>query len=196
MKEDHLKDIEKQIDKSFDKAGKTLRTFVLSSVAIATSVWGIAFNLGAFKTIFFDDLFTVWVVATAVLLALLFIPSGRKILRWYSILILLSPTFWLLFNYLEMSSTLTPAAESFVLFLGIVIGIICLPYSIYLVITILNPDLISLKGKAIKIRIISVGLIIALVGFFVGSNNNMFLTCEDFKISGNDLPANCRKVQN
>lgn len=196
MNENELKDIEDQIDKTFDNAGKTLRTFVLSSVAIATSVWGIAFNIGAFKTIFFDDLFTVWVVATAVLLALLFIPNGRKILRWYSILILLSPTFWLILNYLEISFILTPVAQSFVLVLGIAIGIICLPYSIYLVVTILNPDLISLKGNDIKIRIVLVGVIIALVGFFVGRNNNMFLTCEDFKISGNDLPTNCRKIQN
>lgn len=196
MKENELKDIENQIDKTFDNAGKTLRTFVLSSVAIATSVWGIAFNLGAFKTIFFDDLFTIWVVATAVLLALLLIPNGRKILRWYSILILLSPTIWLILNYLEMSFILTPIAQSFVFILGIAIGIVCLPYSIYLVVTILNPDLISLKGNDIKIRIALVGLIIGLVGFFVGKNNNMFLTCEDFKISGNDLPVNCRKIQN
>lgn len=194
MKENELEKIVDQIDRAFDTAGQTVRTFVFSSVAIATSVWGIAFNLGAFKTVFFDDLFSVWVVATAVLLALLFIPGGRKILRWYSIAILLSPTFWLAFDFIELSSNNSNDTNSLVLILGIVTGFVCLPYSIYMVVTILNPDLISLKGNSIKIRILSVGLIIALVGFFVGRNNNMFLTCEDFKISGNDLPKNCRRM--
>lgn len=195
MRENESKDIEDQIDTTLENTGKAVRTFVLCSVAVATSVWGIAFNLGAFGTVFFDDLFTVWVVATAVLLGLLIVPGGQKILRWYSVAILLSPTFWLVLNYLELSSGLL-VAESFVFLMGIAIGVICLPYSIYLVVTILIPDLISLKGNDIKIRIASVGLIIALVGLFVGRNNNMFLTCEDFKVSGNDLPANCRKVKN
>lgn len=34
-------------------------------------------------------------------------------------------------------------------------------------------------------------LVIALLGYGVGEFNGRFLSCNDFKVSGNDLPTNC-----
>jgi hypothetical protein len=39
----------------------------------------------------------------------------------------------------------------------------------------------------------AVGLFM-IIGFVIGARNDMFLNCGDFKISGNDLPANCLEV--
>ena len=35
------------------------------------------------------------------------------------------------------------------------------------------------------------GGLFIIIGFAFGARNDMFLDCEDFKISGNDLPSNC-----
>ena len=34
-------------------------------------------------------------------------------------------------------------------------------------------------------------LLFVLAGFGIGARNDVFLNCDDFKVSGNDLPANC-----
>ena len=50
------------------------RAFMLSSIAISTGIFGIAFWYGVFGTVFFDHVFYVWVAATVALVASLFVP--------------------------------------------------------------------------------------------------------------------------
>ncbi len=50
------------------------RAFMLSSIAIATSVFSIAFFYGVFGTTFFENLFYVWVAPTV---AMGGSPNGR-----------------------------------------------------------------------------------------------------------------------
>ena len=49
------------------------RAFMLSSIAISTSAFSIAFFYGAFGTIFFEHLFYVWIAATVAMIASLFV---------------------------------------------------------------------------------------------------------------------------
>jgi len=34
-------------------------------------------------------------------------------------------------------------------------------------------------------------VVIAAIGYGVGEENERFLTCDEFKVSGNDVPADC-----
>lgn len=173
---------------------KSLQTLVLSAVAVGTTVWGIGFNLGAFGTVFFDDTFTIWVVSTAVFLSLVCTNRGRKRLRWYSSLILLGPSFLIGLDYVENFVQEVNVIDNLILLISLGVGVISLPYSAFVVVSILNPDLMDLKTRKTQLLIGAVGVFFIVAGFTVGANNYLFLSCADFKVSGNDLPANCRKV--
>ena len=41
------------------------------------------------------------------------------------------------------------------------------------------------------VALFGIVIMIGVVGFLIGRNNHIFLTCEDFKVSGNALPARC-----
>ena len=61
---------------SIDKqiTSQEARAFVLSSIAISSGVFGIAFWYGVFGTVFFEHLFYVWVASTVALISSLFVP--------------------------------------------------------------------------------------------------------------------------
>ncbi len=61
-----------QEDHAISKA--EAKVFVISAIALSTTVSSAAFWYGVFGTIFFEHLFYVWVAATVALLASLFVP--------------------------------------------------------------------------------------------------------------------------
>nr|MDJ0707476.1 hypothetical protein [Leptolyngbyaceae cyanobacterium MO_188.B28] len=72
--------------------------------------------------------------------------------------------------------------------------IVCLPYTIFVIFSITQSELVSLSKLLVR-KLIIITSIIGILGYFVGSQNHLFLTCDDFKVSGSDLPANCRQVK-
>ena len=54
---------------------RTDRSTLLITVPSATIAFGVAFNLGAFDTVFFDAILAVWVTATIVLIASVISPT-------------------------------------------------------------------------------------------------------------------------
>ena len=45
-----------------------------------------------------------------------------------------------------------------------------------------------------SIGVLAVVVVIGVAGWYIGSNNDRFLTCDDFKVAGSDQPENCAKV--
>ena len=79
---------------SAEKEAET-RAFMLSSIAIATSVFSIAFFYGVFGTIFFENLFYVWVASTVAMVASLFVPPVDglpALISWRGRFVLLMPS--------------------------------------------------------------------------------------------------------
>ena len=61
------------------------RVFLLSAVALSASVFSVAFWFGVFGVVFFENLFSIWVIATSTLLATLFVRRALPLppgLRW------------------------------------------------------------------------------------------------------------------
>jgi hypothetical protein len=54
-------------DETIDRGTSAERATLLIAVPSASLAFTLAFNLGAFDTIFFDAVFTMWVIATIVL---------------------------------------------------------------------------------------------------------------------------------
>lgn len=75
--------------------------------------------------------------------------------------------------------------------LGFIAVLGCFPYVAYVITSLIYPDFTKMDGAKPKIGISLVIGIMVLVGFLVGSHHGSFLTCEDFEVSGQHVPADC-----
>lgn len=174
------------------------RAFVLAAVALATGIFGIAFWFGIFQTVFFEHLFYIWVASTVAFATSLFVPpidALPALMSWRGRVVLLLPTVWLL---LEANSGITAATSSIDerLLWALSIGVVALtlPYLLYVLVFITVPDVDRLKSPKLRRALCGIVIVIAMAGFAIGQNHRLFLTCQDFKVSGDDVPLDCRKA--
>lgn len=163
------------------------RATLLITAGSATVAFSVGFNLGAFGVIFFGQLLAIWVIATVVLVGSLI--SDLPPDTWPRRLVLLVPTLWIIAAWIDSSYSFS-RSERFVFTLTVIVTLVVLPAVAWVLITVVNTDFAELPGSRKSVVIATVGLFI-IIGFAFGARNDMFLDCEDFKISGNDLPANC-----
>jgi len=175
-----------------DKIRPEIRTFVLGTIGLSTATWNVAFNLGAYHTIFYRNIFTVWVTVTAILMVVLLVPKRDVPVPWWGKLLMLVPTVSIALIPLTPTTNEQEILDGFVLGLSLFAFLVCLPYAIYVVVNVINPDLLNLPELRLKIYLIFIVLVVGLIGYWVGTNNHLFLTCGDFKIAGDDTPANCQ----
>lgn len=166
------------------------RAALLITAASATVAFAVGFNLGAFGVVFFDQLLTVWVIATVILVGS--IVSDLPPNTWPRRLVLLVPSLWIVAAWIDNTYTFD-RSERIVFTLTVVVTMFVLPVVAWILITAINPDFADLPGRKKGMVIAAVGLFI-VIGFAMGARNDMILNCGDFKISGNDLPANCEPV--
>jgi hypothetical protein len=166
------------------------RATLLITAGSATVAFSVGFNFGAFGVVFFGQLLAVWVVATVVLVGSL--VSDLPPNTWPRRLVLLVPSMWLIAAWFDNTYAFDEN-EKVVFALTVAVTLLVLPAVAWVLITVINSDFTDLPGRRKVIVIASVGLFI-VIGFAFGSRNDFYLTCDDFKISGNDLPANCVPV--
>jgi 4-amino-4-deoxy-L-arabinose transferase-like glycosyltransferase len=163
------------------------RATLLITAGSASVAFAVGFNLGAFGVVFFDQLLAVWVVATVILVGSLVsdIPPNT----WPRRLVLLVPTLWLLAAWIDNAFSFDND-ERIVFALTVAVTVFVLPVVAWILITAINADFADLPGRKKGIVIAAVGLSL-VIGLAIGARNDLFFNCGDFKISGNDLPANC-----
>lgn len=174
------------------------KVFVLSAVALAAGVFNIAFWYGVFETIFFEQLFFVWVAATVALVASLLVPPVRALpafVSWRGRFVLALPTVWLLLEAsMDPAATLSVMDEWLLWGFAAAAVVLTLPYLIYVLVLITVPDIEELRTPTLRYALFGIALAIAVAAVALGKNHMLFLTCQDFKVSGDDVPTNCRKA--
>lgn len=168
------------------------RATLLIAVAASTGAFVIGFNFGAFDVVFFDALLSVWVVTTIVLVASFVTNLPPK--NWFGRLTLLMPSAWVVVAWFADPAGRDPASDALYT-LTLIVTLVTLPFIAWVLISTINPDFLELP-RSNRIAIISTVLIFALAGFAMGARNDLFLNCDDFKVSGNDLPDNCTSGPN
>jgi hypothetical protein len=163
------------------------RATLLITAGSASVAFTVGFNLGAFGVVFFDQLLVVWVVSTIVLVAS--IVSNLPPSTWPRRLVLLVPTLWIIAAWIDNEYSFD-RSERIVFIITVTVTMFVLPAVAWILITVINTDFADLPGRKKGIVIAAVGLAM-IAGFGFGARNDLFLNCGDFKISGNDLPANC-----
>lgn len=175
-----------------------IRTFFVSAVGLSTVVWRIAFNLGAFKTVFYETIFGVWVAVTVILVGLLLMPERDTAIPWWGKVLMVLPTLALLSAFFntaveaKVSPEIDTLRDSWLVVISTAATAISFPYAIYVAINVIDADIFQLPALRLKVMLAVIVFCVAIMGFLVGANNHSFLNCGDFAISGNALPDNCR----
>ncbi|MGI9643179.1 MAG: hypothetical protein ACR2N9_10385 [Acidimicrobiia bacterium] len=163
------------------------RATLLIAVGSASVAFMVGFNYGAFGVIFFEQVFTVWVIATIVFVASIFTRIEPN--DWPRRLLLLLPSLWMVLSWLSNNTNLERIDEAALVF-TIIVTFVALPFVGWILITTINSDFANLaRGNKIAV-LAAVGVFLA-IGLFLGARNDLVLDCNDFKVSGNDLPTNC-----
>jgi hypothetical protein len=168
-------------------SGPSDRAALLITAGSATVAFAVGFNYGAFGVVFFGQLLTIWVISTIVLVGSL--VSDLPPNTWPRRLVLLVPSLWLGAAWLD-NTTIFDSSERIAFALTVAVTLFVLPFVAWILITAINSDFVDLPSRRKGMVIVSVGFFI-VIGFVFGARNDIFLTCGDFKVSGNDLPVNC-----
>ncbi len=161
-------------------------------IGMSGAIWWPAFTLGAWHTLFFDQLLTVWVVATAGFVVVLIQPARPRVKVGRAVALIV-PSLWLVLSF-----TSAPAADDIWgnLFdvLAVVVGLAGIPFTLWVVVRTVWPDVIADYSPVARLGIFAIVAAIALASFVLGLNQSSFLTCEDFTLSGNSEPPGCVHV--
>ena len=168
------------------------RSFVLLCVALAYAAWDIGFELGAHGRIFFEKLFMVWSISTALLIALLVIPRERTRIPPLAIAVTAFPSVWLLLVLLARATPDTPGLGALLFASGLVVYLACFPYVIYMGLSIAYPDLLAYTDRRPRLAMLMIVLTLLAAGYLMGTNHQLLISCEDFEVAGQHVPENCR----
>nr|WP_236778824.1 hypothetical protein [Agromyces seonyuensis] len=156
---------------------------------IAIAMWWPAFTLGAWGDLFFDQLLTVWVASTVMVFVVLLQPRPYP-RRALQVALLLIPTLWLVLTFVPADDD-----ENFGVLLGeilaLTVALLGIPFTIWTLARLVWPEFGSQLGRGRRLVAI-LALVVTTVGSYaLGANQEHFLTCEDFSISGNSEPPGC-----
>ena len=168
------------------------RTFLLTAVAMAAPAGETGFQIGAWGEVFYSRPMGAWAIVTSLLFALLLVPREKLPIPPKYLFVLLVPSVWILLKMFILEYTGGQIFRPLLFGLGVVTYLLCLPFAAYLIIKIINPDLLDLKGTKPKVSLVAIFLTMFLVGYALGQNNHLFVECEDFVLAGDLPPANCR----
>lgn len=161
------------------------------SVGMAIALWWPAFTLGAWGELFFDTLLTLWAASTAAFAFVLVDarPAGARLGRAF---VLLLPSVWLLLGFVRIeTSDLFAFAATLI---ALLVLLIASPLTVWVLARIVWPDFAEESTRRQRWLIVGVVVGIGAVSFLLGVNQEHFLTCSDFTISGNSEPPGCVRV--
>jgi len=121
-------------------------------------------------------------------------PAVR--LPWRGRFLLALPTVWLVLSaFIDIEAYRLDSPGTWALWLvTLASAFLTLPYLLYVIIVAVVPDIDRLKHPKLRVALSGILLVMAMAGFVIGKNHPLFLTCENFKVGGHDIPENCRKA--
>jgi hypothetical protein len=161
----------------------------LAAITVATSliVWWPAFTLGVYNEIFFEQLFALWAAATTAFFVAVLLLGRRAQPAVYSLLI---PSVWILLTWLTPADS-TGLGHDVLFSLGVLVTLAGFPAMVTIVLVMVVPGAESVRGRRDTVVAIAAIALVVVLSFTLGTQHRHVLTCEDFKVSGNDQPAGC-----
>ncbi|NEQ73147.1 MAG: hypothetical protein F6K23_08695 [Okeania sp. SIO2C9] len=172
-----------------------ITTLVGPILGLVYYAWDLSFNLGAFGVIFLGHILSIWLFSLSILLITIVVQKnilpGQKSWGYF---ILSLPTIWLILKIIDDPSEIGQIQDVWIHIVGILVLTISLPYVVYVFFHFTNPQILLLKRRLI-IGLVGIVLFVALIGYTLGQNNYLIMTCQNFIVSGQDTPQNCINVK-
>jgi hypothetical protein len=157
----------------------------VAAIAFSSVAWWPAFTLGAWGTVFFPQVMGLWAIATAAFVLVALSADVRKRVGWWALALLL-PTVWLL-----LALEFAPGSRPELAWFGTVVTLLGAPAMVWVLVRFAAPDLAEDAEPRDRFVVVAAVVVVVIGAFLAGMNNELFLTCEDFSISGNSQPPGC-----
>jgi hypothetical protein len=165
----------------------------LAAVTLGLLAWPIAFNLGAYGEIFYDNIFQV-VVASSILFVITIVNGGYDApWNWLMRIALAAPLFWLLAAAYVTGSTSAALDRPLFVVALVLILLVSVPLTLRLLVDMSMPELTKAGSRRVTASIVALVAVVGAIGFAVGRENPRFLTCTDFSVAGASEPENCAR---
>jgi len=171
-----------------------VRVLVIASVALAYSAGQAGFELGGYGEIFYQRKVGAWVAVNAVLVALMVAPRELTPVPRRHLFVLAIPSVWMLLSFARGAELGGEALFPVLFAFALVSYLVCLPYAGYILILLMKPELLSLESRRAWLSLVAIALLFLGIGYGLGRHNDLFFTCEDFRIAGDEPPVGCRKA--
>ena len=163
----------------------------VASVTLGLITWPIAFNLGAYGEVFYDDIFRVVVASSILFLIVVFSPPYSAPALWVVLAALASPLLWVLVSgYVVGSTSDAMTRPGFVVWL-VLVAVVSVPITLRLLVDLFTPDVSRSGSRRLTTAIVFLVAVVAVVGFTAGWQNQRFMTCADFAVAGSSEPEDC-----
>jgi hypothetical protein len=166
----------------------------VAAVTLGLVTWPIAFNLGAYGEIFYDDIFRV-VVASSILFVIVAVnPPYSAPAIWIVRAALALPLLWVLVSgYVVGSTSEAMTRPVFVAWL-VLVAVVSVPITLRLLVDLFTPDVSRTGSRRLTVSIVLLVAAVAAIGFTAGWQNPRFMTCADFAVAGSSEPENCART--
>jgi hypothetical protein len=185
----HLED---DVLTGFDRTGERkeeFRGFFATSMAGSLYAWNVAFELGAYRTVFFYREDEYLILSTVVLVGVLVVRQQVQERSWL-FAAFASPALFLVFR-LAIPDKDPGGGWGVVKSVLIVLNGLALPVMIWIIARLLAPDYFEVRGRRLKLWVFGIVAAVAVAGFLAGKYNHRYLSCEDFVTAGLEAPDNC-----
>lgn len=144
------------------------------------------FELGAFDIVSYRRVFAVFVVCTVVLVATFVWPTAEFATSWWSRMVLAFPIVYVVADTLWLTEWVVVAN-------GLSAAImLTLPFAAWVIARMIGSDVLSLTRRE-QVATIAVVVAVGVMGFYIGTENDRFLTCRDFERMGEFVPTGCTR---
>lgn len=170
--------------------------FYVGAILLALALWPIGFNLGAHDVIFYSDLLQIWIVSLVALGAGLYLgrrSNGRSYMSATEAVVLILPTLWLIS---EIGAETHPGAAMGALnmVLSILSSVFAVPSLIRILLRVNMPETTLVRDPRLTRGLILIAALVFGGSWLIGRHNGLLFTCDDFTVSGDSEPANCRNA--
>ena len=176
-----------------DRRARAGGPLALTAVTLGLITWPIAFNLGAYGEVFYTDVFRVVVASTILFVVTCVKPVYPAPWIWLVRAALIAPMLWLVAAGWVEGSTSAALDRPLFVFWMVLILLVSVPITLRLLVDMFMPELTMATSRRVLWSIVALAVVVGVIGFVVGRENDRFLTCADFSVAGSAEPDNCTK---
>jgi hypothetical protein len=154
-------------------------------IAFSSVAWWPAFTLGAWGTVFFPQVLSLWAVTTAAFVLVVLSKEVRGRVGWWALALLL-PSLWL-----ALAIEFAPGSRPELAWLGTAVTLLGAPVMVWILIRFASPELVEEAEPRDRVVVVAAVLVVVLGAYGVGTIQERIFTCDDFTISGNSQPPGC-----